>query len=242
MDWQESKVLLRKSYKYRIELHAHTSPGSTCAEFPPQEVIKTYAELGYDAIAITNHFMKDYQSKRPVDAKKFVDWYLKDYEEAVKYGEEYGIKVLLGAEIRFTENMNDYLIYGIDRKILEDVYESLPYGIDNIREKESLKNLLIIQAHPFREHMEQVNPEILDGMETLNLHPNHNGKIGPAVKYAKKHRLNITTAGTDYHHKDHEGMGAILTKKLPKDTFELASILRSKDYLLEIGQQAIVLP
>ena len=37
-------------------------------------------------------------------------------EETEKYGKELGIKVYLGAEIRFTENNNDYLIFGVDKK------------------------------------------------------------------------------------------------------------------------------
>lgn len=31
-------------------------------------------------------------------------------------GEEYGLNVILGMELRFPENESDYLIYGIDEK------------------------------------------------------------------------------------------------------------------------------
>ena len=40
-----------------------------------------------------------------------------------------GINVILGAEIRFTENVNDYLIYGIDEDELITIYDMLDLGI-----------------------------------------------------------------------------------------------------------------
>ena len=95
-----------------------------------------------------------------------------------------------------------------------------------------------------RNGMEQVNPELLDGMETFNMHPGHNASIGKVVKYAKENNLKITTAGGDYHHKNrgHEGVSAIRTKVLPADSFELAEVLKSGDYLFEVGGNALVLP
>ena len=56
--------------------------------------------------------------------------------------------------------------------------------------------------------------------------------------------MNIKTAGSDFHHKGkgHEGVSALRTKTLPKDSFELAKILKSGDYLFEIGGDSIVLP
>ena len=54
----------------------------------------------------------------------------------------------------------------------------------------------------------------------------------------------FVTAGSDFHHKNlgHEAVSAIRTKDLPKDSYELAKILKSGDYALEIGEDAIVLP
>ena len=99
-------------YKFRTELHAHTNPASPCSNFTPQEVIERYAAIGYDSIVISNHF---FPGMRLLDDKeKCIREYLKDYEESVKVGKEYGINVIFGCELRFTENYNDYLIFGID--------------------------------------------------------------------------------------------------------------------------------
>lgn len=48
------------------------------------------------------------------DRQKCIDTYLTDYKLAVETGKKYGINVILGCEIRFSENLNDYLLFGID--------------------------------------------------------------------------------------------------------------------------------
>ena len=80
----------------------------------------------------------------------------------------------------------------------------------------------------------------VDGIESFNMHPNHNSVIGFAAAYARDNDL-IVTAGTDFHHEGHHGLCAVRTKTLPKDSFEYADILRSKDYVFDISG-SIVLP
>ena len=116
MNVQALKTELCARYPYRMELHAHTKPVSSCSEVLPCELVETYKQLGYDAITVTNHFMRTDRFTRD----EYIDWYLNDYEETKRYGETVGLKVYLGAEIRFTENINDYLVFGVDRTILED--------------------------------------------------------------------------------------------------------------------------
>ena len=38
---------------------------------------------------------------------------------------------VVGAETRFTENNNDYIVFGINKEMLSDIYDLLPEGIDN---------------------------------------------------------------------------------------------------------------
>lgn len=234
-----------KTYGYRTELHLHTSPVSACADFAPEEVVKTYADIGYDTIAVTNHFSYSYRFERfdkEPTAEEFVKWYMSDYYKAAEAGEALGINVILGAEIRFAENLNDYLIYGIDDNILKEVYERLPYGIDAFRSNSALKDVLVVQAHRFRNGIEYVDPSYIDGLETFNMHNGHNSANGKAVKFADENNIKIVTAGTDYHHKDGEGMAALRTKVRMTDSYELADVLRSGDYALEIGGCSVILP
>lgn len=236
------KDKLCKEYKYRIEMHAHTLPVSPCGEVSPEELAKIYAGKGYDAVVLTNHFIMFLMDNKPKE--QALDEYIESFTRLKTACTEHGLTALLGAEIRFTENNNDYLIYGVDRDILSVCYDYLPKGIEVFRSEVKLDKSVFIQAHPFRNGMERVNPDLLDGMETFNMHPGHNAAIGLASRYAKDNGIKIKTVGSDFHHISlgHEGVSALRTKTLPKDSFELAKILKSGDYLFEIGEDSIVLP
>lgn len=238
----EVKKSLLKQYSFRIEMHAHTSPVSPCSQITPEEMAKTYSQLGYDAVVITNHFI--YELLNDLPKKEAVGRYMSGYEETCAEAEKYNLKVILGAELRFTENINDYLLYGADRELLETIYDYLPKGIEFFRKNLKLDKSVFVQAHPFRDGMERVSPELLDGIEVFNMHPGHNSRVAIAARYAYENGLFLTTAGSDFHHpgRGHEGISAVRTKTLPKDSYELAEILKSGDYIMEIGKNAIVLP
>ena len=103
---------------------------------------------------------------------------------------------------------------------------------------------VFLQAHPFRDGMVLADPTILDGIEVFNLHPNHNSRVGIAALYAKENNFPVITAGSDFHHKDrkHEGVAALRARYLPEDSFGLASLLKSGDYLFEAGRNNLIIP
>lgn len=217
---------------YKTELHAHTNPVSGCSDIDPKDLVLIYKENGYDSVAVTNHFIAD--RLQGENGQEKVKWYLEDYYKCAEEGALIGLNVILGAEIRFTENNNDYLIFGICPEDLIDIYKLLPYGIDNFyREYKNEKNI-IIQAHPFRDKMEEVKPESLDGIEAFNVHPNHNSRIGVAAKYARDNKL-IAICGSDFHHYGQECLCGILTKKPLKDSYDVAKALKSGKYNMTIG-------
>ena len=241
MNLQEIKNKLLSDYKYRIELHAHTAPVSICSEVSPKELVEIYKGQGFDAVVITNHFK---YLADGADKEKYINDYVAAFEEAQKIGEEAGLKVYLGTEIRFTENSNEYLIFGVTKDMLSEIYDFLRNGIENFRKNYSMPESLFIQAHPMRNGMQSVDPSLLDGVEVFNMHPNHNSRVGLVSKYAKENGFTIITSGSDFHHKNqsHEGVSAMRCAALPKDSFELAKILKSGDYLLEVGGNNIILP
>lgn len=242
MNVNEIKSSLSKEYPIRIELHAHSKPVSPCSEVTPKELIDTYKAHNYDGLVLTNHYIRylfDGLSK-----EEAVEYYLNAFEEASKYGESVGLKVYLGIEYRFDENNNDYLIYGANREIATRLFDCFDMGLKKFRKEISLPDSLFIQAHPLRKNCVLADTDLLDGIETLNLHPGHNGQVGRAVRIADRANLKVTTIGSDFHHKgvDHEAVSALRTKFLPKDSFELVEILKSGDYLFEIGEKALILP
>ncbi len=236
------KQQLWDEYKYRIELHAHTSPVSPCAECSPEEVVEAYYKKGYDAIVITNHYANFLMMEE--SQKEAVDRYLVDYNRAKTKGDECGLTVILGVEYRFAESQNDFLIYGVDREILETLYDYRNVEIEDFKKEVTFPDSVMIQAHPFRNGNSPCDPSLIDGIETFNMHPGHNANIGFAVRHAYENNIPIMTAGSDFHHKGerHECVSALRTKVLPRDSFELAQILKSGDYILEIGENSLVLP
>lgn len=241
MNLKELKNELLSQYKYQIELHAHTFPASDCSQVSSIEMVDTYKKLGYDAVTITNHFMYQYNK---IPKNDYISAFLSDFDQAKKHGGEIGLKVYLGAEIRFTENNNDYLIFGINEKILLDIYDLLPLGIEKFRKNYAMTDSVFIQAHPMREGMQKIDTELLDGIEVFNLHPNHNSKVGLASVYANENNISTIIAGSDFHNpnKNFEGLSALRGTYLPEDSFELAQLIKTGDYLLEIGRNNIIIP
>lgn len=225
-------------YKYKIETHAHTSPASGCADLTPKEVIERYAKVGFSAIAITNHF---YNAKFEGFTKdQVISNYLKDYYDTKNAALKYGIGVILGMEIRFPENCNDYLVFGFSEDEMGHLFDLT--AVDYVSFYKEFKNdkNIIIQAHPFRNGITAQNPEYLDGVETFNMHPNHNSRIAVATQFAKAHPHLVTTCGTDFHHENHQGMGGILAKTLPQDSFQLAVLLKTRDYLFNAAGSIVI--
>lgn len=248
MNLAQIKSQINNEYKYRIEMHAHSSPVSPCSEATPQEVVRIYKNLGYDAVCITNHLFKDLFDNAAIyqnmTKEEKIDRYLEDFYEAKKEGEKLGITVILGAELRFVGNFNDYLIYGIDRNSLLEIYDYLDNTVEHFRKSVTIENSIFIQAHPCRDSCVPIDYSILDGIETFNSHIGHNSKVPLAVRIAKSNNIDITIAGSDFHHPNtgNEGAAALRTRILPSDSFELTKLLKSHDYLFEVGENAIVFP
>ena len=229
-----------EEYKFKYDLHVHTSPVSPCGDFPPEEVVDKYIALGYNGIVITNHFQPRLVDKFE-PPREFAEYFLNDYQKAKEYADSKDFDVILGIEMRFPENENDYLVYGVSE---EAAYEMLDYVYTSYETfYKGFKNEknLIIQAHPFRKNCSLQNTDILDGIEVFNLHPGHNSAIGFASKTAFENPHLLKTGGTDFHHETHQGMCATLFKERIKDSFDLAKALNSQDYILDMWGNKIVL-
>ncbi len=225
-------------YKYKIETHAHTREMSPCAHHSPNKVVEYHYNAGYSAIAITNHFCN--YSFFDFNKQGVVDRFLKDYYDACNTGEKLGIKVILGMEIRFPQNINDYLVYGFSEKDVPLLYDLALSNSKTFFKKFKNEKNIFLQAHPFRDNMTLEDPKILDGIETFNMHFGQNSRIPQAVAYAKQHPEFITTCGTDFHHKSQLGHGGIFSKTLPENSFELAALLKTRDYLFNVSGSIVI--
>lgn len=239
-----NKQELLNTYKYKIELHAHSMPASQCCNCPPERFLEVYSEMGVDAVCLTNHYYKNSYIFTDKSKKECIDAYLDDYEKLKVAAQAYGIKILLGCEIRFADNNNDYLMFGVNRDILEEAFDYLGGTLEEYRKSVSLPDTLFVQAHPFRDNMVTVDPKLLDGMETMNFHPHHNSRNSVSAAYAKANGIKICTGGSDFHHDKpfHPAALVMLSKTLPEDSFKLAKILKENDYLFKLGDNHIIIP
>jgi len=232
---------LSEAYPFRVELHAHTSPASPCSEIPPEVLVEMYAEKKVDAVCITNHYTPALMRESGKSREQAVADYLEDYYRTKEAGEKCGIRVILGAELRFVEGPNDYLIFGIDEADIDAFYDYMGGTMQDFRQNWHKDGAFFLQAHPFRNKMTVAETELLDGMEVFNMHPNHNSRVGIAAEYIVREGL-IPTVGTDFHHPGHQALGLLRAKTLPETSNDIAELLRSRDYLMETGGFLIVPP
>ena len=58
----------------------------------------------------------------------------------------------------------------------------------------------------------------------------------------RNQNLQIKIAGSDAHRVGDQGMAALRTRGLPKDSFEIAEILKSGDFVFEVGGGSVWIP
>ncbi len=220
--------------KFKLELHCHTDESSTCGRVPAAETVQLYKEAGYDAIVITDHLSSMLDGIEGLTTwEEKVDYHLAGYKAAKAKGDEIGIRIYQGAEIRFPGSCNDYLLFGIT----EDILRSNPYiyntTLPEFKAFADANGILVIQAHPFRDNCQPAEAQYLHGMEIYNGHEGHDSRNHLAAEYAKKHSL-IPTAGSDCHYYHAIGTASVRTSTLPEDITELIAILKSGDYTTNI--------
>ncbi len=214
--------------KYKYDLHCHTSPVSFCAVHSVKDIINTYIKNGYNGVVITNHINAQTFMEQPTSRwKDLMEYFLSDYREALKVAKG-KLTVLLGAEIRFHENANDYLLYGVDEEFLLKHEHMTHVGVKAFSKLARENGVLLFQAHPFRNGMTITRPELLDGIETYNAHPRHDSRNELAELWKEKYNL-LCSAGSDTHRTDDIGSG-ILTDIEIKDNQTLIEVLKSGNF------------
>ncbi|MEA4889554.1 MAG: PHP-associated domain-containing protein [Clostridiaceae bacterium] len=219
---------------YRFEMHFHTAEVSSCATVSAAQSVGWYLNLGYSGIIVTDHYCRQHFEKNgEMDWRKQIDGYLAGYDLAVETARDTGLTVLMGMEIRFDENGNDYLVYGISRKLLIDnphLYEMTLHSF-NVLAREN--NLMVYQAHPMRDGATITNPCHLDGVEVCNGCVRHDSRNDIAAMWAKKFDLQAI-AGSDFHQPGDEGRGGLDFHQPVPDNETLVMLLSNQAYTLVI--------
>ena len=220
--------------EFRYDLHIHTRETSRCGHISAADMVKSYKALGYSGIAITDHFHEDYIKTLPFkdDWNKCISAYLAGYRLAKEAAASLDFDVILGMELRLTENSNDYLVYGFT----EDFLRSHPYLFrTNICAfYQTFKDqALIIQAHPYRGGM-NLQPQCLHGLEVINCNQRHENHNDLAFKLAAEQPLGfIRICASDAHKREDIGRASMIFPARIKDSSDLAINLKSGNYRMD---------
>lgn len=220
---------------YLFDTHIHTSESSSCGRFSAAQVVERYKGLGYDGIIVTDHMNRHNFRKLGSDYKEQIENFLKGYK-AAKALEDEKFRVILGMEIRFLENDNDYLVYGFDEDFLRKNELSEIESLEVFRPFAQQNGLAVFQAHPFRPGMTVTEAEFLDGIEVYNGHASHNSSNDIAYRWAEKYSLRMLS-GSDFHWNIAMEPGGVYFEECPKNSYDIARLLLENKYSLKIFQK-----
>ena len=218
---------------YQFDVHMHTAETSKCGRIPAADLVDRYKAAGYDGIIITDHLHEEYISLLYCydDWDTCVDRFLDGYKRAKKRGDEVGVQVFLAAELRFAENDNDYLVYGIDEAWLRA--HPYPFRMGPVEYFRRFQHdLLIVQAHPFRDGNRFIRWDCIHGLEVVNTHPDHEN-LNEASLEAFRHQSHLyPLCGSDTHRKGQECASWVLLEQPVRNIQDYIAAVRQGAYTL----------
>lgn len=226
---------------FRIDMHVHTKNVSPCGKIDARDVARLYKGAGYDAVVITDHYYQGYfDSLGTLSWEAKIDRFLEGYREAQTTGKKTGLTVLLGMELRFITNENDYLVYGVTESFLKEAPPLFEMRLEEFYDVSREHNMLIYQAHPFRPGMIAANPAFLDGVEVFNGNPRHNSRNDLARQFAARHQLAMIS-GSDFHQQEDLGRGGMLLTTKIRSNAELVAVLRDNGPVELLGLDKVAI-
>ncbi len=223
-------------YKYKYQLHTHTSPCSRCGVMKPTEMCRALYEKGYAGAVITNHFIGGNSGiDRSLSWAEFVKAYEDDYIASKNAAEEYGLDIIFGIEEHISHGL-EILCYGITPALLYAHSELREHKLDDYFRVLHEAGALVIQAHPYRVRGYITNPgplplDMIDGVEVYNA-ANPCAENALAEEFAAQNPHLILTSGADAHTTGTIGCGGIAARTRIRDEKELVAVLKSGDYKL----------
>ena len=210
--------------KIKFEMHFHTDESSPCGKVPAKQGVNMYMENGYNGLVVTDHFSENVWGGPEKDWNQVCEGFLQGYRNAKKASEGTDFQILLGMEIRFPHDENDFLVYGISEEFLKHhpwIYRKELPELYQIAEEEGL---FIVQAHPYRSMCFQADVRYLHGIEVFNGNPRHQSHNEKALETAEKYHL-VQTKGSDFHQPEDIGVWTELPE-MPENEKMLVRILK----------------
>lgn len=216
----------------KVELHAHTSETSPCANITASKLVRMYERKGYDAVVITDHYNKWVMEQNNITKpQEFTEFFIEGYHKALAYAQSHNlnIKILLGAEVSLLESPNDYLLYGADEEFFYQNPLLFKMSLKTLYSLCHKNDILLVQAHPSRAYCMLSDTHFIDGAEVYNGNPRHNSNNSKTYKWAEENGL-IMTSGSDFHEEEDLARGGIITEHSFNSIHELVKILKMGSY------------
>ncbi len=220
---------------YKTETHLHVSEVSPCGKLKAAEMVKLYHEAGYTTVFISDHFNQAY-----FDALGDIPWqdkitiFLSGYYKAKEAAKNYGMNVLMSAEIAFVGNPNHYLIYGATKDFLDSCTDLCKMSAEEFYEKAKANDVLVVQAHPYRDGKCFPTPQCVDGMEIFNSNPRHENFSDKCAKCAAENGL-YKSAGSDAYRVEDVGNAGVLSEYEIKSAEDFISLIKNGKFEIYKG-------
>jgi predicted metal-dependent phosphoesterase TrpH len=219
----------------KIDMHTHSLPVSLCAHHLPEELPQMFLAKGIDAIVLTNHCYPHHTDKLSPDLKEQAMIYIETYHRCKEAGEEIGLKVFFGVEIKLINEVGrpEFLLYGISE---EDF--TYTYPLYNCTQKElfdfcNQKNIVMVQSHPYRREQGYAPADMryVHGIEVYNAHPSFDARFEDTLALAEQNNK-LKTSGSDFHIEVQAGLAGMLLPDDIKDQFMLRDYLKTKEQII----------
>jgi len=173
-------------------------------------MIELFLRAGYDGVIITDHF-SDYNPifTRPGSWLEKTDRFWEGYEDFREAAAREGLAVFPGLELTFRGDPNDYLIYGLSRQWIREHSSFHHWTLESFAANVDRREVLIVQAHPFRFGMIPRTSPVVDGIEVYNGNARHDSGNPSALEWARTREL-LQTSGSDFHKPEDCGRGGMV--------------------------------
>lgn len=220
---------------YLYDPHTHTAQTSICGHLDAADMVDRYVKCGFSGLVVTDHLHPEYLSR--IDTAhnwdRVIDHFLSGYRAAKAHGDTVNFDVILGVELRFPENENDYLVYGIDEQWLRANPYICCMSAQEFYDKFH-NEVLIIHAHPFREDegSDPTQETTVHGAEIINAHPRHSNRNDKAWNLCCRNSQYLRLAGSDTHRSGDEARAGVLLPERVSDSRQYKHMIESMQFHL----------
>lgn len=226
-----------------IDFHVH---GKIKKSFPFDEdrfllTINEAKENGLDSLAITEHF----------NSANFLEGYsflksnytcIDDYYDVDGFKVFYGMEVKTKQELEFLVIGNPELVLELRESIINNLNNEKYLDINDLFKLDISDELLIILAHPYRNHIEfpELETNIIDKLDAIELNSKCIYKSGlqemkeKVTKLSEKLKLPIT-GGSDTHHFIQVSTAKNIFSKNCNTIREIKEEIKKRNYKIEFS-------